>query len=530
MEPEGFLRSIDRRSFCRIISFTGIAGLIYPHKLISSLVPSTSSRVIIVEDNTATNGTSINEDTVQVMVDNGIKALAQQENVSDAWKTLLANIHSSSNVAIKVNCMNPFMPTHPEVTNAVINGLKQMDVGGTLFPENNIIIYDRTNNDLQTKGGYTVNTSGIGVRCFGLDTAGVGLSDQTYDVAGCPQQISNIVELMVDYIINISVLKSHSPVAGVSLCLKNHYGSRNQWHTRLHYDYGSPVIPAMHAVTPIFAKQKVNICDALFGIKSGNPDNAAPQFISNKIIMSQDVVAVDYWGRELLKENGWVDTGKAHHIETAASEYNLGTNDPSQMDVVYITNPSVPVELASFKATVIDRNVVLSWKTETETNNYGFEIQRSTDSNWKTIGFVKGSGTTNNHSYYEFIDTDAAFSTTRYRLKQVDTDGSFTYSLIRTVQLDFPISYSLEQNYPNPFNNHTVIRFYIPKPAQVRLAIFDYRGRVVRNLTNRTLSPGWHQVPWDGLNEYGKSAASGVYVCQLKSEAYQKAIIMQLVK
>jgi len=514
METEEFLRSINRRTFLGIISFTGIAGLIYPRKLISSFVPSASSRVVIVEDNTATNGTFINENTVQVMTDNGIKALAQQNDIGEAWKTLLPNIHSSSNIAIKVNCMNPFLPTHPEVTNAVINGLKQMDVGATLFPENNIIIYDRTNNDLQVKGGYTVNTTGSGVRCFGIDTSGIGLSDQTYDVAGCPQQLSNIITEMVDYIINISVLKSHSPVAGVSLCLKNHYGSRNQWNSLLHNNYGSPCIPALNATTPIFTKQKVNICDALFGIKSGNPDNAGPQFISNKIIMSQDIVATDYWGRELLKENGWVDTGQSRHIETAVTDYNLGTNDPSQMDVVHITNPSVPVELASFEATVVDRNVVLYWKTETETNNFGFEIERSLDSDWKTIGFVKGRGTTNKPSYYEYVDTD----------------GSFTYSQIRTVQLNHPISFQLEQNYPNPFNNHTVIRFNIPRPAEVKLTIYDYRGRVVRKLINKTLFAGWHQVPWDGFSDYNKPIASGVYICQLNSESFQRAIIMQLVK
>jgi uncharacterized protein (DUF362 family) len=530
LEPEEFLRGINRRTFFQIISFTGVAGLIYPRKLISSLLPSASSRVVIVEDNTATNGTFINENTVQVMTDNGIKALAQQNDIGEAWKTLLPNIHSSSNIAIKVNCMNPFMPTHPEVTNAVVNGIRLMDFGATLFPENNIIIYDRTNNDLQVKGGYTVNTSGSGVRCFGIDTAGVGLSDQTYDVGGCPQQLSNIITEMVDYIINISVLKSHSPVAGVSLCLKNHYGSRNQWNSMLHNNYGSPCIPALNAVAPILTKQKVNICDALFGIKSGNPDNAGPQFISNKIIMSQDIVATDYWGRELLKENGWIDSGQSRHIETAVTDYNLGTNDPLQMDVVNITNPSVPVELALFEVTVVDRNVVLNWETETESNNFGFEIERAFDSDWKTIGFVKGKGTTNRPSYYEFVDTETAFSNVRYRLKQIDTNGSFTYSQIRIVQLNHPLSYQLEQNYPNPFNNQTVIRFNLPKPAEIKLTIFDYNGQTVRRLVYKTLSAGGHQVLWDGLNDYCKPVASGVYVCRLTSGSFNKAIIMQLVK
>jgi hypothetical protein len=58
--------------------------------------------------------------------------------------------------------------------------------------------------------------------------------------------------------------------------------------------------------------------------------------------MSQDIVATDYWGRELLLENGCNTTGQATHIDTAAQPpYNLGTNDPSQMEVINIYNPMV---------------------------------------------------------------------------------------------------------------------------------------------------------------------------------------------
>ena len=41
---------------------------------------------------------------------------------------------------------------------------------------------------------------------------------------------------------------------------------------------------------------------------------------------------------------------------------------------------------------------------------------------------------------------------------------------------------------------------------------------------------GWHQVPWDGRNDSGSKAASGVYFCQLKANGYEKAVVMQFVK
>ena len=86
------LERIDRRTFLRIVSFTGITGLIYPKKLIASLIPTALSRVVIVEDSNATQGKSINENTVQVMVNRGIKALTDQGDIGKAWKTLMPNM------------------------------------------------------------------------------------------------------------------------------------------------------------------------------------------------------------------------------------------------------------------------------------------------------------------------------------------------------------------------------------------------------------------------------------------------------
>jgi hypothetical protein len=56
--------------------------------------------------------------------------------------------------------------------------------------------------------------------------------------------------------------------------------------------------------------------------------------------MSTDIVAADYWGRRVLLDNGCTTTGRAHHIDTAATTYGLGTNNPNQMDVISLTNPS----------------------------------------------------------------------------------------------------------------------------------------------------------------------------------------------
>ncbi len=86
----------------------------------------------------------------------------------------------------------------------------------------------------------------------------------------------------------------------------------------------------------------------------------------------------------------------------------------------------IPVELTSFTAISVDQAVLLSWRTATETNNRGFEIQRQQGSDsWVKLGFVAGKGTTTEPQVYSYKDNDVSSGTNTYRLKQIDYDGSF---------------------------------------------------------------------------------------------------------
>ncbi|MCK7518965.1 MAG: hypothetical protein MZV64_15195 [Ignavibacteriales bacterium] len=90
------------------------------------------------------------------------------------------------------------------------------------------------------------------------------------------------------------------------------------------------------------------------------------------------------------------------------------------------------MELVSFNASASGSVVNLSWTTATELNNNGFSIERQTgSSNWQTIGFVKGSGTTTAINNYNFADRNILSQTIySYRLKQIDFDGTFSYSKV----------------------------------------------------------------------------------------------------
>jgi len=77
--------------------------------------------------------------------------------------------------------------------------------------------------------------------------------------------------------------------------------------------------------------------------------------------------------------------------------------------------------------------------------------------------------------------------------------------------------YHLFNNYPNPFNPSTTISFSMPSAEDVTLSIYNNVGRKVRTLVSGMMSEGRHSIQWDGRNENGIAAPSGVYYYELTS-------------
>ncbi|MCR4417169.1 MAG: T9SS type A sorting domain-containing protein [Ignavibacteria bacterium] len=192
----------------------------------------------------------------------------------------------------------------------------------------------------------------------------------------------------------------------------------------------------------------------------------------------------------------------------------------------------LPVELSSFSASYFNGGVTLNWKTETEVNNYGWEIERSKidektnkPSMWEKIGFVKGSGNSNSPKEYSFIDNKALYGYYAYRLKQIDVDGSILYSSeLRIFVGNRPQVYDVK-NYPNPFNPQTTIRFELPEAGNVRLAIYDITGQLVKVLVDEWMPEGIHETIFDGSR-----LASGIYISVLQAKDVKVVKKMQLIK
>ncbi|MDW7682002.1 MAG: hypothetical protein SCK70_15675, partial [bacterium] len=188
---------------------------------------------------------------------------------------------------------------------------------------------------------------------------------------------------------------------------------------------------------------------------------------------------------------------------------------------IYKSSQFVPVELVSFGAEFVGTGVKLNWTTATESNNYGFEVQRKISSaeNWEALGFVKGHGTTATPQRYEFFDEDVVEGGCWYRLKQIDYDGTFDYSQPIEIFISKARTFALSQNYPNPFNPETVISYEIPEKMEgelVELVVFNVLGEEIRRLVSEPQSAGSYRTLWDGRDNFGALVSGGTYFCQLR--------------
>ncbi len=190
-------------------------------------------------------------------------------------------------------------------------------------------------------------------------------------------------------------------------------------------------------------------------------------------------------------------------------------------DSVGISETVTPVELSHFSAAYAEGGVMLHWCTVSETNTYGFEVQRKPTTEafadeWLRVGFVEGRGTTTTPQSYSYCDAACEGCECAYRLKIIDTDGSVSYSGTITVDSRVLSSYELFQNYPNPFNSSTKITFVLPAASPAEVVIFNASGAEVKNIKN-TWQNGVQTVYWDGRDAAGRELPSGIYFVRLET-------------
>lgn len=91
-------------------------------------------------------------------------------------------------------------------------------------------------------------------------------------------------------------------------------------------------------------------------------------------------------------------------------------------------------------------------------------------------------------------------------------------------------NFVLAQNYPNPFNPATNIKFSIPSAQHVTIKIYNSLGQHVRTLLDNRMNAGAHEISWNGLDQSGKAAASGIFYYVMEADNFKEIKKMMLMR
>jgi hypothetical protein len=192
-----------------------------------------------------------------------------------------------------------------------------------------------------------------------------------------------------------------------------------------------------------------------------------------------------------------------------------------------LVNP-LPVELLSFTATAINKDVKLNWRTATEWNNSGFTVERSVNGKiFEEINSVKSTGNHNTVTSYEIMDNEA-FSKHNvnilyYRLRQQDADGQYSYSAIEAVLNDTKTTVGFINMYPNPFNNTITLKWVSETGMDANLTVVDITGKELFTI-KKQFQKGNNQILIDEVS----ILHAGIYFMTV--ETGDKKQVLKLIK
>jgi uncharacterized protein (DUF362 family) len=317
-----------------------------------------SSRVVEVHHPRAVlENRKIDAAAVQQMLRQGLGRLAGS---AKPWADFVG---PGDRVGLKVNTLGrPLLVTHHELVQAVIQGLLSAGV-----KENHIIVWDRWQHHL-TAGGYALNISDHGVRCYGTEGQGVTAKrldpdvfyESDFDTAdqregGTRSLFSSIFTRDCDKVVNLALLKDHDS-SGYTMCLKNlAYGittNNNRFHKPLHI---GPFIAGICAHPLVARKTVLHIIDGLEACYDHGPvpDRTRFLFAPRTLWLGTDPVALDAVSRPLidaerlrrglplLKDTPGFYAGMrpVDHVELAAAK-GVGVADLGRIRVERVSVPA----------------------------------------------------------------------------------------------------------------------------------------------------------------------------------------------
>ncbi|MEA2076931.1 MAG: T9SS type A sorting domain-containing protein [Candidatus Marinimicrobia bacterium] len=306
--------------------------------------------------------------------------------------------------------------------------------------------------------------------------------------------------------------------------------------------YGSSVV-ANNKLTSITLKGPLSAMSgpvALYAFENDGADTYADAFsltFTGTNLFNKDLYGSDTY---ISNSSGALETLMTIKLEVAASGTSVvdwpssvtGINslfreleDGSTYDLLSTTNatettsitysntgdPVLPITLEKLSVQYEDSKVVLSWTTESETQNLGYIIKRAIRysendySPYEVIASYQdddrlyGAGTTTEQNIYSYYDEHVKPGVNySYILEDVDYDGNVVshgpVSIIIPDNLLFEnTDFKLSSSFPNPFNPSFTIPFELLKAMDVKINMYDITGRQVMTIVNGFFTPRQYQ-------------------------------------
>lgn len=178
------------------------------------------------------------------------------------------------------------------------------------------------------------------------------------------------------------------------------------------------------------------------------------------------------------------------------SEWLYGLSTPGALNTDQEFSELItPVALSHFSAKVIENNILLRWRSESESENGSYHIYR----NRLHIASIEGKGTTSIPNSYMFLDKDVSPGTNyEYILSDINYSGeeSFLDTLLNIkIKLSDELKpFNLGLPYPNPFNPACAIKLQVNKTAEINMELRDLSGRKIMNILEAYMSEGEHLI------------------------------------
>ncbi len=187
--------------------------------------------------------------------------------------------------------------------------------------------------------------------------------------------------------------------------------------------------------------------------------------------------------RDNILSTFYNEIGIGYYYNTSSTYHHYWTVD-------FTKGVPLSVELFSFEIKQEGKDICITWTTESESNNLGYEVQYKRGGEYLTLEFIHGHGTTSMPHIYEYRVKNVSPGYHTFRLKQIDYDGSYMFIGEKTLYIPFSEPCYVSEIYPNPMNGTAQFQLTSEETLPIKIELYDITGRLQKIIFSGYSSAG----------------------------------------